>query len=188
VHYLEQELLQKYKINFNYKEWIYQPGIPENCIDLKSNGFEQAKTLALTFSNEANEEKALQKWMDKSLSKRSKYSVQEWLTFLRHLPSDIDPFKMSVLDKGLGFSQWTNAEIQFEWFLKSISAGYTDALPYLKSFLEKIGRRKFILPLYEALYNNKETKENALEWFQEFEKNYHAVSRNSIVEALELSD
>ena len=32
VSYLEKELLQKYNIDFNYKEWIYQPGIPESCI------------------------------------------------------------------------------------------------------------------------------------------------------------
>ena len=112
--------------------------------------------------------------------------MQEWLTFIRHLPSDIDNKKMNILDQNLAFSQWTNAEIQFEWFMKSISSNYTAAYPYLKLFLEKIGRRKFILPLYEALYENENTRKNALDWFHQFKKNYHAVSRNSIAEALKM--
>lgn len=186
VHYLEQELLKKYTIDFNYEEWIYQPGIPDNCINLSSKGFEEAKAMASSFSIEKKEN--LQKWIKKNLTKRSQYTIQEWLTFLRHLPADIDRNHLKALDQCLAFSKWTNAEIQFEWFLKSISSDYVEAYPYLRSFLEKVGRRKFIHPLYQALYKNKETQEKALEWFNEFQKNYHAVSRNSIAEALKLKD
>jgi len=182
VSYLEKELLQKYNIDFNYKEWIYQPGIPESCINLKSDGFENVKDMAITFANGETDEN----WDKLPFNKRSNYSVQEWLTFIRHLPSDINVEKMTMLDNQLAFSEWTNAEIQFEWFMKSVSSNYTNAYPYLESFLEKIGRRKFILPLYEALYKNVNTRGKALEWFKDYNKNYHAVSSNSIAEALEL--
>jgi len=182
VSYLEKELLQKYSIDFNYKEWIYQPGIPQSCIDLKSDGFESVKEMAFAFAHDSS----LVKWENFPFNKRSNYSVQEWLTFIRHLPSDIDNERMNILDENLSFSEWTNAEIQFEWFMKSISSNYTAAYPYLKSFLEKIGRRKFILPLYEALYENENTRQNALDWFNQFKKNYHAVSSNSIAGALKL--
>ena len=182
VSYLEKELLQKYNIDFNYKEWIYQPGIPESCINLKSDGFENVKDMAITFANGETDEN----WDKLPFNKRSNYSVQEWLTFIRHLPSDINVEKMTMLDNQLAFSEWTNAEIQFEWFMKSVSSNYANAYPYLESFLEKIGRRKFILPLYEALYKNVNTRGKALEWFKDYNKNYHAVSSNSIAEALEL--
>ena len=72
-----------------------------------------------------------------TLADRDNYSVQEWLTFLRHLPSNISAERMKVLDESLQFSAWTNAEIQFEWFLKSISSNYTPAYPYLKCFFRK---------------------------------------------------
>ena len=182
VSYLEKELLEKYNIDFNYKEWIYQPGIPESCIKLKSDGFENVKDMAITFANGETDEN----WDQLPFNKRSNYSVQEWLTFIRHLPSAINVEKMTMLDNQLAFSEWTNAEIQFEWFMKSVSSNYTNAYPYLESFLEKIGRRKFILPLYEALYKNVNTRGKALEWFKDYNKNYHAVSSNSIAEALEL--
>ncbi|MDG2153632.1 MAG: leukotriene A4 hydrolase C-terminal domain-containing protein, partial [Crocinitomicaceae bacterium] len=182
VSYLEKELLQKYDIDFNYKEWIYQPGIPQSCVDVKSDGFESVKKMSFAFAND----KIVEKWENVPFNKRSNYSVQEWLTFIRHLPSDIDNKKMNLLDENLSFSEWTNAEIQFEWFMKSISSNYTAAYPYLKSFLEKIGRRKFILPLYKALYENENTRQKALDWFNQFKRNYHAVSSNSIAKALKL--
>lgn len=182
VQYLEKELLQKYEIDFNYKEWIYKPGIPESCIIIQSSGFDKIKTMAMDFSiDQINE-----KWHEVLFNKRDNYSVQEWLTFIRHLSEDISSEKMHLLDNHLAFSTWTNAEIQFEWFMKSISSNYAPAYPYLKAFLEKIGRRKFILPLYTALYKNIATREKAIAWFNEFKQNYHAVSSNSIAKALKL--
>lgn len=184
VAYLEKELLNKYDIDFNYKEWIYEAGIPANALIIESKGFERIKLMAEDISkhklNELNNKF--------TLSDRDTYSVQEWLTFLRHLPSNISAERMKVLDESLQFSAWTNAEIQFEWFLKSISSNYTPAYPYLSAFLEKVGRRKFILPLYEALYNNETTKEKALSWFDNYKQNYHAVSSNSIARVLHLKN
>ncbi len=184
VAYLEKELLKKYDIGFNYKEWIYEAGIPSNALVIESKGFERIKLMAEDISKHK-----LSELENKfSLADRDSYSVQEWLTFLRHLSSNISAERMKVLDESLQFSAWTNAEIQFEWFLKSISSNYTPAYPYLSAFLEKVGRRKFILPLYEALYNNKATKEKALSWFDNYKQNYHAVSRNSIARALHLKN
>ena len=184
VTYLEKELLKKYDIDFNYKEWIYEAGIPSNALVIESKGFERIKLMAEDISKHK-----LSELENKfSIADRDSYSVQEWLTFLRHLSSNISAERMKVLDESLQFSAWTNAEIQFEWFLKSISSNYTPAYPYLSAFLEKVGRRKFILPLYEALYNNKATKEKALSWFDNYKQNYHAVSRNSIARALHLKN
>ena len=118
--------------------------------------------------------------------KRTQYSVQEWLTFIRNLPEDLTFAQMALLDDELSFTTWTNAEIQFEWFLKAISTNYETAYPALKSFLEKVGRRKFILPLYAKMYKYDHSKKNAVDWFLLFKSNYHAVSSNSIEQALEL--
>jgi hypothetical protein len=115
------------------------------------------------------------------------YSVQEWLTFIRLLPSKLSNQQMSLLDQKLKFTSWTNAEIQFEWFMKAIASDYALAYPAVESFLSKVGRRKFILPLYIQLYSFEHTKGNALAWFEQFKENYHAVSSNSIAAALELS-
>lgn len=184
VAYLEKELLKKYDIYFNYKEWIYEAGIPANALLIESKGFERMKLMAEDISKHKLSELENKFTPDD----RDTYSVQEWLTFIRHLPSNISTERMKVLDESLHISAWTNAEIQFEWYLKAISSNYTPAYPYLSAFLEKVGRRKFILPLYEALYNNEATKEKALSWFDNYKQNYHAVSSKSIARALHLKN
>ena len=188
VDYLNQELLEKYNIDFNYKEWIYDKGIPENCHKIESNSFKHMEDMAKRFSQGedifSNEIKSP---VNKRASlKREMHSVQEWLTFIRFLPSVLSEQQMTTLDEHLKFTAWTNAEIQFEWFMKAISSDYSAAYPAIESFLSKVGRRKFILPLYKQLYSYKHSKKMALDWFEEFKDNYHAVSSNSIAAALEI--
>ncbi len=189
VNYLNQELLKKYAIDFNYEEWIYHTGIPDNCLKIESQSFEEVKDMAKSFAAGKDIFSGTVSKNKKEVSEplnREQYSVQEWLTFIRHLPEDLESNKMKSLDDKLHFTTWTNAEIQFEWYMKAISSNYTAVNPYLKSFLGKVGRRKFILPLYKVLYENEVSRQNALDWFNEFKGNYHAVSSNSIAAVLGL--
>ena len=48
----------------------------------------------------------------------------------------------------------------------------------------KIGRRKFLMPLYTALAATPEGKEKAIAIFKEAKPNYHYVSYNSINQLL----
>lgn len=186
VAYLNQELLDKYNIDFNYKEWIYDKGIPKNCHKIKSNSFKHMEDMAKRFSQgEDIFSTKIKTTMKSDGLKREMHSVQEWLTFIRFLPSVLSEQQMSTLDENLNFTAWTNAEIQFEWFMKAISSDYSAAYPAIESFLSKVGRRKFILPLYTQLYSFGHSKNMALDWFEEFKGNYHAVSSNSIAAALE---
>ena len=181
-------MLEKYNIDFNYKEWIYDKGIPENCHKIESNSFKHMKDMAKRFSQgEDIFSTEIKSSVNKRASlKREMHSVQEWLTFIRFLPSVLSEQQMTTLDENLKFTAWTNAEIQFEWFMKAISSDYSAAYPAIELFLSKVGRRKFILPLYKQLYSYKHSKKMALEWFEEFKNNYHAVSSNSITTALEI--
>ena len=188
VAYLNQELLKKYNIAFNYKEWIYDKGIPENCHKIESNSFNHMEDMAKRFSQgEDIFSTEIKSPIKKRASlKREMHSVQEWLTFIRFLPSVLSEQQMTTLDEYLKFTAWTNAEIQFEWFMKAISSDYSAAYPAIKSFLSKVGRRKFILPLYTQLYSFEHSKKMALDWFNVFRGNYHAVSSNSIAAALDV--
>ena len=188
VAYLNQELLKKYNIAFNYKEWIYDKGIPENCHKIESNSFKHMEDMAKRFSQgEDIFSTEIKSPIKKRASlKREMHSVQEWLTFIRFLPSVLSEQQMTTLDEYLKFTAWTNAEIQFEWFMKAISSDYSAAYPAIESFLSKVGRRKFILPLYTQLYSFEHSKKMALDWFRVFRGNYHAVSSNSIAAALEV--
>ena len=52
----------------------------------------------------------------------------------------------------------------------------------LKEFLKATGRRKYILPLYEALCKNPSDKTWALSVYKEAKGGYHAIAQQSVAE------
>jgi aminopeptidase N len=51
VEYLKEELIEPNKLNFNFDEWIYQPGIPKNCVKVNSKRFKEMQKLAKEFAS-----------------------------------------------------------------------------------------------------------------------------------------
>jgi hypothetical protein len=54
----------------------------------------------------------------------------------------------------------------------------------LTDFLVKVGRRKYLMPIYEALQQNTKTKDLAKQIFEKAQENYHSVSRSSVAALL----
>lgn len=182
IAYLNKELLNPAGITFNTEEWIYQNGLPSNCKEITSDRFLKAEERA--------KEIAKQPKAPIGDLTRDTYVMQEWLAFLRTLEKDtIDNALMAKLDAKCDFTHWGNAEIAEEWFGLAIKVGYTPVKPELEAFLMKVGRRKFLEPLYEALINGKHEgldKEFALEIFEKAKNNYHAVSATTLREMLNI--
>ena len=89
--------------------------------------------------------------------------------------------KMKEIDRYLKFSNSGNSELLTEWFILSANCGYAKVnKSQIQAFLTKVGRRKYLMPIYEALLLNKETRSLAISTFQGAKESYHAVSRNSI--------
>ena len=56
-------------------------------------------------------------------------------------------------------------------------------MPEIEAFLVRVGRRKFLSPLYRAFVESGQ-KEAALKIYEKAKPNYHAVSRNTIDQIL----
>jgi len=108
------------------------------------------------------------------------WSTHEWLHFLKHLPSDIVYENLEDLDNKFGFSNSGNSEILAVWFLQSIKINYQPAFKPLEKFLVKIGRRKFLQPLYQELAKDQVHKKWAKKVYEKARGNYHYVSFNTI--------
>ena len=67
---------------------------------------------------------------------------------------NINKNQLEKLDETFNLSSNGNAEILCVWFLISIKADYRPAFDPMKTFLTKIGRRKFLQPIYEELAKN----------------------------------
>ncbi|TNE53065.1 MAG: M1 family peptidase [Bacteroidetes bacterium] len=167
--YLQEHLLIPEGINFNTKDWLYGKGIPDNCVRLHSPRFEHVEALAVQLAEGKNIFKG------KNL-KRSDYVTQEWQAFIRKLPRDIDIAQLKLVDEHLNFKACGNAEIMTEWYVLGIQAGYDELRPEMAKLLKKVGRRKFLLPIYRELAKSEKNMSFAHQVYREARKNYHSIS------------
>ena len=133
------------------------------------------------------------------------FTTHHWMHLLRTLhtgkdgkPNRLSQVEMAELDKRFGFTRTGNAEIACDWFILSIHSDYRPAYQAMHDFLLKVGRRKFLLPIYEALLAQYVVKDNvyvedfargkemATEIFLQAEPGYHSVAARSIREMLGL--
>ncbi|MEZ5046797.1 MAG: M1 family metallopeptidase [Chitinophagaceae bacterium] len=152
------------------KEWIYQPGLPQNCIHQTPIRFEEVDKQRTEFENTGNP----------TALKTIYWSTHEWLHFLRKLPHPLPQEKMKKLDTYFNLSETNNSEIAMEWFKLSIASDYEVAYANLALFLNTVGRKKFLEPLYSELLKNPNTKSKAKDIFEHAKQNYHPQTAQKI--------
>ena len=171
ITYLNTNLLNaqpKAKEKIRLEEWIYGAGIPDNCPTVKSTKFKAVDNAILSF----------EKGYPLANIKSENWSSHEWLHFLRQLPRDISQKQLNKLDEAFGFTSSGNSEILNAWFQLTIPTGYKAADKALEDFLMTVGRRKFLQPLYEALYLK--DPQRAKRIYKNARENYHSVSTQTL--------
>ncbi|ALJ00445.1 M1 family metallopeptidase [Rufibacter tibetensis] len=171
--FLEKELLNGYEElqrQINPAAWIHSPGIPAGTPAPKALLFEKVSL-------------ELQKWQEGTSATElhtQNWSTHEWLYFLSNLPRKLQKEQIEELDQAFGFTNSGNSEILAEWFKDAIRHQYKIAYPALEAFLVRVGRRKFLMPLYKALLESEEGTTLAKSIYQKARPNYHAVSTSSL--------
>jgi leukotriene-A4 hydrolase len=171
VDFLKKNLLEKYQLDVNVDEWVYGPGIPENCPIVDSGKLGKAEKAA--HSNGSID------W-----AKPENWTSHEWVHFIRHLPERTDVATLKKLDAQFNLTNSGNSEILWAWYETAIRRGYSpEILPKIESFLVNMGRRRFLMPLYGAF---KETGqlETARRIFEKAKDGYHQVSWGSVEDLL----
>lgn len=176
VEYLNKKLLEPQNIDFNVDDWIYGKGIPDNCVAVESDRFQKVeeKTSMILTMKSASEMGV----------KRKDWSTQEWMHFIRHIPSEATADHLKMLDMEFGFSNCGNSEIMAEWYVVSIQKGYEGINPHMEDFLISVGRRKFLQPIYTELAKTEEGKEQGRDIYAKARPNYHSISYNTIDDIL----
>ncbi len=177
VLYLESELIKKDSMpleEFDYHKWIYGPGIPDSCTAVISDRFERVTAMIRLYdSGVPANQLDTKNWV-----------AQEWIYFLQGLPTYLPAEKMTELDTLFNFTSTGNSEIAVEWFERAITNQYSPAYPAMESFLMSVGRRKFLMPLYETMMQSEETKQMAFAIYRKARQNYHSIATGSVDEVL----
>lgn len=176
VDYLKTNLLSEEEAKtIGLDNWIYGPGIPENCPVVKSERIEAV-------------DKAIADWSKGTLSSQElpweDWVYQERYRFLTNLPENVGADRLRELDELYSISNTGNNEVLFAWLEQSILNGYDAAYPALEKFLVNVGRRKFLTPLYRAMLET-EQKDMAVSIYSKARPNYHSVSTGTMDELLD---
>ncbi|GAB4410470.1 MAG: M1 family metallopeptidase [Bacteroidia bacterium] len=152
------------------KTWLYAPGIPSNMPQVQARRY-----LAV--------EDAMATWaagVPPADLPTTDWTTYEWLYFLRMLPATVKPEQLAQLDAAFRFTRSSNSEIQCAWFLCAIRAGYSEAYPALRQFLMRVGRRKFLTPLYKQLLQTETGAVLARDIYGQARERYHPIAVQSL--------
>lgn len=185
LEYLDTELLQANNISFNTEEWVYQPGLPENCIEIRSPRLESMASYAKLI-NDGQDISQLKTFNKLELGD---HITQEWQAFIRALDGDISTEDLAALDKQFGFSTAGNDILKSDWFKLCAKANYTASFPAMRAYLKKVGRRWLVEGVYAELAESKDPArlKFAISVFEEAAPGYHAVTKGSIAQHLGLN-
>lgn len=179
VEYMQAELLPQNPdavSQAELEEWLYEPGIPMSAPQVLSPrlGLVDSARLAWLGSHQLPPPQLTSEW-----------SSQEWIHFLEGMPDTLDMEQMSQLDTAYTFSHTPNGEIAMRWYPLAVRSGYVLAYPPMEEFLERIGRRKLIMPVYEALVQTPEGLGLAKEVFARARPGYHPITSASVQQTID---
>lgn len=171
---LEEDLLKPAGVAYNTNAWILGDGLPADAERPVSDRFIKV-------------EAEIGQWVKGTPAGQlatAGWSTFEWLHFIRHLPSGLDPLRMEEMDRAFRFTGSGNAEVAAAWYEVAINNGYRKPYPAMDEFLVTVGRRKFLMPLYTALARTESGRQEALAIYAKARPNYHSVSVRSLDELL----
>lgn len=176
ANYLEAELLaggRRIDRNISVEEWLEAPGLPNFRHEPRSEALEVATAAARHWS--AGSIKAA------DLSTEG-WTTQHWMQFVRDLPDSQTQDGLAELDRAFELTESGNAEILTEWLKLAIRNSYAPADAALERFLVRVGRRKFLRPLYEQLMLTAEGRAQAAAIYAKARPGYHPITVQTIDE------
>ncbi len=152
------------------ENWIYQPGLPGNHVVVEAPALQQVQDEIKAFAAGGSaKELATASW-----------NSPQWRYFVKNLPQKLGAGQLADLDKTFKFSKTGNSEILFSWLMLSVKNRYYPSFLVLESFLKRVGRLKFIGPLYWNLAQTAEGKAFAKRVYKVARPGYHPLASGAI--------
>ncbi|MFN2258440.1 MAG: M1 family metallopeptidase [Parasphingopyxis sp.] len=157
------------------ERWIYEPGLPENAVHVTSARFGLVDRAIASFMRGGQTVNV--GWDD--------WTTQERQRFLNGLPREMPEDYLATLDELFDLNDAGNSEIRFSWLMLAIANRYDPAKPSAEQFLTDIGRRKFVAPLFEALWEKGDWgRPFARRVYEQARPGYHSITTGTVDETL----
>ena len=155
--------------------WLHDVGMPANA-----PVFHSPALAALTGLAEAWERGARP-----TREQAAAWTTNELLVYLQHLPRALEPAACAWLDGALDLTRRGNYEILVEWLTIAGGSNYEPAFARIREVLTRVGRMKYLRPLYGALGGHPRTRALARDVFAAAREGYHALSRRVVESVLD---
>lgn len=156
-------------------QWVYQPGLPSNAAQPSPTAFAEVDAAAQQYS--ASRTVDPEAW--------AAWTTAERLRLIAKLPKELGVEELDRLDRDLGLSTTGNNEVLFAWLELALANRYEPAVPVAEQFLARVGRRKFVLPLFEVLMKEEGWGEPiARRIYARTRAGYHSVTQGSVDEVV----
>lgn len=174
VIYLKENLTHKFPnivSDTELNEWIYEQGLPVYTPKPRSDAFVKIDNIIAKWTNDQ---------LELAQIPTNKWTLHEWLHFINNLPLNISNERMKSLDKAFNLTNSTNAEVAHAWYLLALRSGYDAVYPAMGKYLESIGRRKLIVPLYKELATSAKGKAWAQAVYEKARPGYHPLAQGTV--------
>lgn len=144
IDYAKQTLLVEHhdKLTLSeLNEWVYGQGLPQWFIGPTSSSFDKVE---LAVEAVIKGTPAIELQVDG-------WRVHHWQYFLTQLPLVVSQAVLLDLDATFTLTNSLNAEIACDWYRVAIRNHFDPVLPALSGYLCRIGRGKFVRPLFVEL-------------------------------------
>ncbi len=159
----------------NARAYLDKPGMPGTAPEFRSVQLDTLTVLA-------------ESWLAggrPSLHQIAAWKPTELLVFLQKLPRQLTQADCAWLDDHFKLMGRGNYEILVEWLTLAATADYEPAFPRIREVLLRVGRMKYLRPLYGALGQHPRTRALAREIFAAASPGYHGLSRRVVQGVLE---
>ncbi|TWH17820.1 MULTISPECIES: M1 family metallopeptidase [Pseudoxanthomonas] len=174
VAYLREKLLKDNPMAVTEEEldaWLNQPGIPAFATPAQARTFASVDSARIAWlgSGELPSPQVTADW-----------GTQAWVRFLEGMGQSLEPARLAQLDKAYRFTGTPNGEIAMRWYPLALRSGYLEARPAAGEFIQRVGRRKLILPVYLELVKTPDGLAFAREVFERARPGYHPITTASV--------
>eukprot|EP01059_Diplonema_ambulator_P034176 TRINITY_DN752_c0_g1_i5.p1 TRINITY_DN752_c0_g1~~TRINITY_DN752_c0_g1_i5.p1 ORF type:complete len:617 (+),score=171.27 TRINITY_DN752_c0_g1_i5:61-1911(+) len=183
-HYITYFTTEGRNVDFSgvdFRAWLDEPGMPPGLITFESKLLDDSEALA-------------KKWRLIAAGEGDKASaaaldIQGWTSlqiccFLNRVDYPLPVDVLTQMDKHYKFNSSANSEVLCLWLVLCIRNKWSGHEDVLKMFLKRVGRMRFVRPLYTEL--KKTVFDTAVAIFQENRDRYHSVCAKMVAKDIGL--
>lgn len=152
-------------------QWVYEPGLPSNVYRPDPAVFAPVDAAATAFANGGPVDVAA--WQG--------WTTAERLRYLNRLPRTLPADRLATIDRDLNMAQQGNNELLFAFYNLALANRYDPAVERATAFLNHVGRRKFVAPLFQTLWNQGDWgRPIARRIYATTRPTYHSVTQGTV--------